>query len=137
MAKKKSNKKKQSNKPQKISTNKAANKKSGVKSKATSKKSVNSPKTARGSKKAAPKNIKKKAQQILSKETWKSTRDSKGNIRKGRRKSLKLKTQGDKNRNQKIVKAISDYYKKAGFDFLYFLVFLIILFWCLIFYLGV
>ena len=114
MAKKKSNKKKQSNKQQKISTNKAVNKKSGVKSKATSKKSVNSPKKARGSKKAAPKNIKKKAQQILSKQTWKSTRDSKGNIRKGRRKSLKLKTQGDKNRYQQIVKAISDYYKKAG-----------------------
>lgn len=116
MAKKKSNKKKQSNKQQKISTNKAVNKKSGVKSKATSKKSVNSPKKARGSKKAAPKNIKKKAQQILSKQTWKSTRDSKGNIRKGRRKSLKLKTQGDKNRYQQIVKAISDYYKKADFD---------------------
>jgi hypothetical protein len=57
---------------------------------------------------------KQKAKKILSKETWKKTRDNKGNLQKGRKKSLKLKVKGDKNRYQAIVKTISDYNKKAG-----------------------
>ena len=82
----------------------------GTNSKVKSKKPLKSPKKALARKKTT----KSKAKQVLSKETWKQTRDSKGIVKKGRKKSLKLKTQGDKNRYQTIVKAISDYYKKAG-----------------------
>ena len=58
--------------------------------------------------------LKQKAKSILSKETWRDKRDIQGKLKKGRKKSIKLITQGDANRYQQIVKAISDYYKKAG-----------------------
>ena len=60
--------------------------------------------------------LKQKAKSILSKETWRDKRDIQGKLKKGRKKSIKLITQGDANRYQQIVKAISDYYKKADFN---------------------
>ena len=58
--------------------------------------------------------LKQKAKSILSKETWRDKRDIQGKLKKGRKKYIKLITQGDANRYQQILKAISDYYKKAG-----------------------
>ena len=110
--KSKNEKGKEKEKDQKVNkgSNKQTKKTNKGNSKATRKKPLKSPKKAVARKKTT----KTKAKQVLSKETWKKTRDSKGKLQKGRRKTLKLKTQGDKNRYQSIVKAISDYYKKAG-----------------------
>ena len=131
MTKKKSNSKKGKTKAANSKVNKKSNKR--VLSKKSSKTSNKSKKAVNKSKKTQ----KQKAKQILSQQTWRNTKDTTGKLRKGRRKTLKLITQADTNRYQTLIRTISDYYKKAGFDFLYFLVFLIILFWCLIFYLGV
>ncbi len=124
--KSKSEKGKEKEKDKKVNkgSNKGPNKTNKGNSKAKRKKPLKSPKKAVARKKTT----KTKAKQILSKETWKKTRDSKGKLQKGRRKTLKLKTQGDKNRYQSIVKAISDYYKKAGFDEVWIILIIYILF---------
>ena len=105
--KKKSNKKnkgvdKSSNKSSK-KVSKGNSSKTPKKAKKTPKKSSNKLTTSKG------KQLKKAFSKILSKETW---REKPG--RAPRRKSIKLTTQGDKNRYQQIVKAISDYYKGVG-----------------------
>ena len=92
------------------SLSKEVKKKKGV---SNSNKSIKSSKDTKKSNKSKL-SLKQKAKKILSKETWRDTRDIKGKLKKGRKKSIKLITQGDANRYQQIVKAISDYYKKAG-----------------------
>ena len=105
-------KKKSNNKKSKVnkSSNKSSKKISKVNSSKSSKKPSKSPKkTSKTLKTSKGKQLKKAFSKILSKETW---REKPG--RAPRRKSLKLTTQGDKNRYQQIVKAISDYYKGVG-----------------------
>tara|TARA_B100001094_G_scaffold103246_1_gene99527 strand:- start:2375 stop:2803 length:429 start_codon:yes stop_codon:yes gene_type:complete len=94
------------------SLSKEVKKKKGV---SNSNKSIKSSKATKKSNKSKL-SLKQKAKKILSKETWRDTRDIKGKLKKGRKKSIKLITQGDANRYQQIVKAISDYYKKAVLD---------------------
>ena len=101
MSKKKSN-------PKKTNSKKTVNK--GLKSKGR----VNTPKKAKKSVNKSKKTQIKKAKQILSQQTWRNTKDASGKVKRGRRKSIKLITQGDKNRYQTLIKTISDYYKKAG-----------------------
>tara|TARA_B100000214_G_C23599020_1_gene459817 strand:- start:96 stop:479 length:384 start_codon:yes stop_codon:yes gene_type:complete len=123
MSKKKSNQKK-------TNSNKRVNK--GVKAKSKVKTSNKGKKPVNKSKKTQI----QKAKQILSQQTWRNTKDSSGKTRKGRRKSLKLRTQGDTNRYQTIIKTISDYYKKAGFDiatlFIIFTIFLVVIFYAIL-----
>ena len=105
-------KKKSNNKKSKVnkSSNKSSKKISKVNSSKSSKKPSKSPKkSSKTLKTSKGKQLKKAFSKILSKETW---REKPG--RAPRRKSLKLTTQGDKNRYQQIVKAISDYYKGVG-----------------------
>ena len=60
------------------------------------------------------KQLKKAFTKLLSGDTW---REKPG--RAPRKKFIKLTTQGDANRYQQIVKAISDYYKGVGKPFVY------------------
>ena len=100
-------------------------KKKGV---SNSNKSIKSSKATKKSNKSKL-SLKQKAKKILSKETWRDTRDIKGKLKKGRKKSIKLITQGDANRYQQIVKAISDYYKKAVLDvWVIFIIYLLLIF---------
>ena len=123
MSKKKSN-------PKKTNSKKTVNK--GLKSKGR----VNTPKKAKKSVNKSKKTQIKKAKQILSQQTWRNTKDASGKIKTGRRKSLKLITQGDKNRYQTLIKTISDYYKKASFDtgtlFVFFSIILIVVFYTIL-----
>jgi hypothetical protein len=68
--------------------------------------------------KSRNKKLKKKAKDILSDKRWKASRDASGKITKGRRKSKKLSRTQDQNRYQSIIKTLSEYYKKAGFNLL-------------------
>ena len=101
-------KKKKSKKQSGLKANKTGLTKKSVSKSPISKKSVKPKKTAKTKAK------KKKAQQILSKQSWRSTKTATGKLKKGRKRSLKLQRQGEQSRYQQIVKAISDYYKKAG-----------------------
>ena len=123
MAKKKSDKEIKSEKKANKGLNKELKGKGGAKRTEKIEKPLKSRKKALARKKTT----KRKAKQILSKETWKQSRDSKGNLKKGRKKSIKLTTQADRNRYQTIVKAISDYYKKAGIDEAWMLMFFYII----------
>ena len=91
-----------------LKANKATPPKKLTSKSATSKKSLKAKKTAKKT------TTKKKAQQVLSNKRWKSTRTATGKVKKGRKRSTKLKRQTEQNRYQTIVKAISEYYKKAG-----------------------
>ena len=107
------------------SLSKEVKKKKGVSNSNKSNKSSKATKKSNKSKLS----LKQKAKKILSKETWRDTRDIKGKLKKGRKKSIKLITQGDANRYQKIVKAISDYYKKAVLDvWVIFIIYLLLIF---------